>query len=212
MQTHHLAVTKTARYTTLGSLSDQTQEVWFVCHGYGQLAPYFIRHFQALDDGTRFIVAPEALSRFYLEGVSGRVGATWMTREDRLHDIQDYTQYLTSLYKHLLEGLSVSTRITLLGFSQGAATACRWVATGQVHVDRLILWAGQFPPDIDMMPAPEALEGKELVLVTGRTDAYITPEVLQEQHALLERRGLPYRHIWFSGGHTIDADTLCTLV
>ena len=42
-----------------------------------------------LDDGSRLIVAPEALSRFYLGEVSQRpaserrVGASWMTREDR---------------------------------------------------------------------------------------------------------------------------------
>ena len=35
-------------------------------------------------------MAPEGLSRFYLEGFSGKVGATWMTREDRLNDIDNY--------------------------------------------------------------------------------------------------------------------------
>ncbi len=70
MQEHHISVTRTARYYTLGEISRGVAEVWFVCHGYGQLAERFIRHFAALDDGTRLVVAPEALGRFYLGEVT----------------------------------------------------------------------------------------------------------------------------------------------
>ena len=59
----------------LGALSAETREIWFVVHGYGQLAEYFIRHFRGLDDGTRYIVAPEGLSRFYVKEWT-RVGAS----------------------------------------------------------------------------------------------------------------------------------------
>ena len=65
MEKHHLKVSRTARYFTLGELNEQTKNVWFVCHGYGQLAEYFIRNFEAINDGENLIVAPEALSRFY---------------------------------------------------------------------------------------------------------------------------------------------------
>ena len=50
MQEHHLSVTRTARYFTLGSLDNNTQQVWFVLHGYGQLAQFFIRKFEILND------------------------------------------------------------------------------------------------------------------------------------------------------------------
>ena len=52
------------------------REVWFVLHGFGQLSPYFIRHFGVLADGTRLIVAPEALNRFYLERTSWKGAGT----------------------------------------------------------------------------------------------------------------------------------------
>ena len=42
MQEHHLSVERTARYYTLGSL-DGPRDVWFVCHGYGQLAARFLK-------------------------------------------------------------------------------------------------------------------------------------------------------------------------
>ncbi|NJL13531.1 MAG: hypothetical protein HC913_11350 [Microscillaceae bacterium] len=102
MQTHYLSVQKTARFATLHELTDQTRHIWFVCHGYGQLAPYFIQKFAVLPPESHFVVAPEALSRFYMDGFSGKVGATWMTREDRELEIKDYLAYLNQVYKQVI--------------------------------------------------------------------------------------------------------------
>ena len=111
MLTHHLSVPRTARYHVLGAMSQGLREIWIVCHGYGQLAARFLSWFAPLDDGTRLIVAPEALSRFYLDDRPGaihtesRVGATWMTREDREHEITDYVRYLDVLHDTLRRDL-----------------------------------------------------------------------------------------------------------
>ena len=96
---HHLTVSRTASYQQLGTLSARTRRVWFVCHGYGQLAAYFVRHFAFLAeaDPTTVVIAPEGLSRFYLTGNGGRVGASWMTRDDRLHEIADHINFLNQL-------------------------------------------------------------------------------------------------------------------
>ena len=52
---HHLRVQRTARYYTLGGGSGAPRTVWFVLHGYGQLAGEFIRYFSdlATDDYAR---------------------------------------------------------------------------------------------------------------------------------------------------------------
>jgi predicted esterase len=125
--------------------------VWFVCHGYGQLAAYFVRHFRVLTDAdpTTVIIAPEGLSRFYLNGTGGRVGATWMTKEDRLAEIDDYVAYLNQLADQVLAAAPADVRITVLGFSQGAATVSRWLARARFRPARLVLWAGSFPPDME---------------------------------------------------------------
>src|SRR2546422_2073748 len=85
-QEHHLPVSRTARYYTLGEPGRGTRQLWFVCHGYGQLAGRFIRHFEQLNDGSRVIVAPEGLSRFYLSesAPQRRVGASLMNPGDPL--------------------------------------------------------------------------------------------------------------------------------
>src|SRR5438309_1661873 len=65
MQEHFFSTPRTARYFTLGSPQGAT-DVWFVCHGYGQLASRFLERFRALESERRCILAPEGLSRFYL--------------------------------------------------------------------------------------------------------------------------------------------------
>jgi hypothetical protein len=86
----NIIVTKTARYFISGEPSESIEQVWFVCHGYAQLANYFIRNFEILNDGKNLIIAPEGLNRFYWKGFSDRVVASWMTKEDREDDIKDY--------------------------------------------------------------------------------------------------------------------------
>ena len=64
MDEHHIQVSRTARYFTLGTAGPDTRQLWLVCHGYRQLARRFLRGFRGLDEGSRLIVAPEGLSRF----------------------------------------------------------------------------------------------------------------------------------------------------
>ena len=100
-----------------------------VLHGYRQLARRFLRRFEPVAGDHRRIVAPEGLSRFYADPGRGRhgpasaVGASWMTREDRENEIRDYVAYLDQLWQHLRTDSPGRTRLVVLGFSQGVATA-----------------------------------------------------------------------------------------
>lgn len=208
MHERRLTVTRSARYFTLGR---PEREVWFVLHGYGQLAARFLPHFEALDDGTRLIVAPEGLSRFYLteSPTERRVGASWMTREDRLAEIADYVRYLGAVYADVLGSLEAArVRVTVLGFSQGAATACRWTTQGASRIDRVIVWGGEVPPDLDLTRAAEKLRAIRLALVYGSRDQFFTPKVVASTEARLRDHGIPYALHPFEGGHEIDADVL----
>jgi predicted esterase len=216
---HHLTVTRTARYVTLGEAGPATRELWIVCHGHGQLAARFVRHFALLDDGTRLIAAPEALSRYYIDAPAAgtpaaerRVGATWMTREDRLSEINDQVGYLDALHAHLVRQLDGrAVRLHVLGFSQGVATVCRWLAASRVRPHDVTLWAGTLPPDLDLASAADALRGARLVLVSGARDEFATPELLAHQDARLRDAGVRFRFVTFDGGHQLDAATLARL-
>jgi predicted esterase len=211
----HIQVARTARYYTLGGNVHSPREVWFACHGYGQLAAHFARHFEAVDDGTRLIVVPEALSRFYFgdprrpHGADTMVGATWMTREDREREIEDHVRYLDTLYEDVRgQRGRARARVIVLGFSQGVATVSRWLTRGTARADRLVLWGGKLPPDIFPLPATSPLRAATVTMVVGANDEYITPLVAAEQEALLRGEKLAYEVCRFEGGHTMDAGLL----
>jgi len=207
---HYLNITQQAKYSTLGKLDNNTVHVWFVLHGYGQLSQYFIRKFSVLADHGHFVIAPEAQSKFYLNGHDGRVGATWMTKEDRLKDIENYTLYLNTLYKSF--DFNNQIKITVLGFSQGAATASRWLASGEIHTDRLLLWAGIFPPDMNVINMRKAVRDTEVFNIYGKKDPFLNSGKLEEQKEIVNQLQLSIKNISFEGVHDIDASTLLSFL
>ncbi len=215
----HLEIRRTARYWVLGDEVSAPRETWFVLHGYGQLARRFLRRFQSLEDGARRIVAPEALSRFYPGDGSGRhgpgsvVGATWMTREDREREIEDYVAYLDRLATVVTADLPPEAPRTVLGFSQGVATAARWTVLGALRPARLVLWGDFLPPDLDLARAREAWAATDVVLVRGSRDPALSdPARARSEADGLEAAGLTPRWLPYDGGHDIDPSALAELV
>jgi predicted esterase len=210
----HISVRRTARYFLLGPPPEQTTQVWFVLHGYGQLAERFARRFHPLASAGALVVAPEALSRYYLDGQrqhgpDSAVGASWMTREDRSSEIADYLAYLDRLRMQLLdEPYRLGTTVSVLGFSQGCATAARWAALGVARPKRLILWAGTLPPDLDLHTAHERLSRARLTYVIGRQDEHLNEEAIQREEERLAEAGIPCEIVWHDGGHRVEEDVL----
>jgi predicted esterase len=172
-----------------------------------------------LDDGTRLIVAPEALSRFYLDPIpqrrqdpSPRIGATWMTREDRDAEIADYVAYLEKLATEIRHPLSgAAPRIVVLGFSQGTATVSRWLAASAMRVDQLVLWGGSIPPELELGAWAERLHGAAITLVAGSGDEYATPAAIAAEAERLSASGVAFSIQRFDGGHEIEPAALIQL-
>jgi predicted esterase len=212
MRIKNLIVSKTARYFILGEASKNTQQVWFVCHGYGHLANEFLTSFNVLNNGHHLIVAPEGLHRFYLYGATGKVGASWMTKEDRGKDIRDYLGYLDRVYLEMMSALDTETVIVnALGFSQGSATASRWALQGKSKFHRLILWGGDFPADTDWETSRERLNTMVIRMIYGDADLYLQPALLKQQEERLRQHQVNVGFSTFKGGHEIDAAMLTTL-
>jgi predicted esterase len=217
MHEHHLHVGRTARYVVLGPDDPAAvRGVWFVLHGYGQLAATFIRHFAPLDDGSRLIIAAEALNRFYLADVASSpaadrpVGATWMTREDREHEITDYVAYLDALWGEMVSRLPERApyRLTVLGFSQGTATAARWVSLGTARPAQLVLWGGLFPPELDLDRLDHPVRRTDVHLVVGSRDRFVTTARLAEEEARLRAADIDFEVTRYEGGHGIRREVL----
>ncbi len=206
--TRRLVVPRSARYVTEGEPDGELDDVWFLLHGYAQLASEFLELGRALVRPRRLLVAPEALSRFYHEDHE-TVGASWMTREDREREIEDYVRYLDLLHEEIFSVVSrEGVRLSVLGFSQGAATAARWAAGGRARVEHLVLWGSRLPPELDDEASTTALRTMKLSLVGGTRDRFLTAEKWDDERARLRKLGIAFEEVRFEGGHRLDDDTL----
>jgi predicted esterase len=194
----HLRALKTYRYEIQGQ---HHAHLLIALHGYGQLAKFFIQKFKDLR-GNIQVVAPEGPHRFYLQGSSGRVGASWMTNEARKLDLQDNLTWLNALLSELQRSYS-SKKITLLGFSQGAATAARWYQQNPTAFDQLILWAAVFPPDVDTGTFPKE---NPMHFVLGTEDEYYQGE--EAQQLLNHYQSMGFKVHTFTGKHDIEGEVL----
>jgi predicted esterase len=219
-----IVVPRSARFYVLGDAdaASPPAELWIALHGYGQLAARFVPHFAPVAGPSRLVVAPEALNRFYVSGPAGsagtrdhaaaRVGATWMTREDREREIADQHTYLDAVLAAVLAPWrgSLRPRLVVFGFSQGVATAVRWMARDGVGADRLVAWGGSFPAELDAPTVARFLAGRTTV-VNGRTDELVPSANVEAELARLRTLGLEPHVVWHDRGHTLDAPTLVSI-
>lgn len=217
----HVEVPRTARYWHAGARD--ARDVWVAAHGYGQLAEFFVRHLVPFAGPDRLVIAPEGLSRFYVGTGDGgghgalRVGATWMTREDREAEIADYVRWLDAALDDATGGAEASrARLHVLGFSQGTVTVCRWLAhrrrRGLAPAARVVLWGGEIPHDLDLAADGDALRAAPLTLVVGDADEFATPAMVARQRARLDAAHVPYTLVQYPGGHRLEHETLARVL
>ncbi len=212
MEHHTLTVSRTAHYYTLGAQGASVRQLWLACHGYGQMAAEFLEWLRPLDDGSRLIMAPEGLNYFYRKGFDGPVGAHWMTRYAREQAIADNNAYLQTLFTRLTAALPPDIRIVLFGFSQGAATLCRWCVRHHPPFNDLILWAGLPPEDIDYRPHSDYFSQRNLYVFWSPNDPFLPPERRAQIDRIEQRNGIFFHKKTFSGAHDIPAEALKTAV
>lgn len=189
---------KTYRYFTKGVIEKSTTLI-YVLHGYGQLAEFFIRKFAFPDQC--YVIAPEGMHRFYLNGSAGRVGASWMTKEERESDISDNINWLDQLHNDIIRQKQFK-KVIIIGFSQGGATAARWFYKGTIKADQLIVWASVFPPDLLIENEILTSQQDENLFFIGSEDEYYTDEQQMELINFYSSKG--FKTIHYTGKHDVD--------
>lgn len=207
MKKFYFETTRTARYQLLGNEVNPSK-IWIVLHGYGQQVRFFAPKVNELDSGDALIVVPEGLNRYYLKGYNGRVGATWMTKDDREIDISDNNRYLDGLLQKLRSEYPTIQSLNLLAFSQGIATACRWACYTDNNFDRLILWAGSLAHDIDWKQVVDRFSNTQIQYVFGDQDEFFDEAKIAMNQFIFDQVGINYELVTFEGGHIIDPKTL----
>ena len=227
---HKIAVERTARYATAGAEPADTTTLWVVFHGYGQLASEFLTTFARQAPKATRIVAPEGLSRFYLElpRADGkhlaRTGATWLTRDDREDDLRDALGMLHAVVGQevdaILEARGDVPAIKVLGFSPGVAMSMRWVADVAdrgvpeegADVATHVLWAGGLAHDVSDDAMRAAWTGTTVQVVVGDKDKFATDSFRRTLRKRIDAMGIEVEEFTFGGGHRLDDDVLRKLL
>jgi predicted esterase len=206
-----IEVPRTARYHLWTEGAEAAREAWVLLHGYGQLALPFLESARALARPGRLLIAPEGLSRFYLKRWSGPVGASWMTREEREHEIRDAVRYLDLVWERASARAERGARLRVLGFSQGAPAAARWAVLGSSAPAEVVAWGAGLPPDLDLEARAERARAPRWTFVWGERDESWDRAAHGEGLARLAALGAAARTLTFAGGHELEEATLAAL-
>ena len=214
--------TRSARYAAIGASPEVASRIWFALHGYGQLAERFLKPFDGIVPNDTCVIAPEGLSRFYIDAPRAdgshlqRVGASWMTREARELEIVDALTWLDQVHDEVVQastrGRGLAPVVGVLGFSQGVATAMRWIASGHVVPSHVVAWAGGLAHDADVAALRTQLAHAKLTLVAGNDDPFATTEARERMVVGARQLHPSPREIIFNGAHHLDSAVLRALL
>lgn len=198
-----------APYFTIGDVGEKTKTIWIIFHGYGQLVDNFHQHFSVLDPVYSKIVFPQGLSKFYLKGVNKQIGASWMTAYDRETDIENYIQYLDQIYA--IEVDKYDLDVNIIGFSQGAHTASRWIHSSKIPYQKFIAWGAGLANEIDKEIVHQSFHGDNYVVI-GDQDRFVNDHSLEAMKLRYEAIGFNYTLISYEGTHDIYPEVLKSLL
>ncbi len=193
-------------YSTLNEHTEQTKNIWLVFHGIGYLSRYFLRHFQNLNATENYIIAPQAQSKYYLNGEYRHVGASWLTRENLDEGIENMLNYLDAVIE--AENLKEVKNLNILGYSQGVSVATRFVARRKIECKNLIMHSGKVPQELKTADF-QFLKDTNFTFIYGSKDEYLKKGIIEVEEKRLKQlfpKKLEIRQ--FDGGHEVNAELI----
>jgi predicted esterase len=198
-------------YSTLNTLSERTNTIWFTCHGMGYLSRYFLRYFKGLDAEKNYIIAPQAPSKFYIQPKM-YVGANWLTKDNTAKGMNNIINYFDAIFKE--EKLPPKDKsFIIFGYSQGVSVATRYMAKHQIQCDQLVIHSGGIPKELRPKDFKYLSENTRVKLIYGTEDEYLNEErIAQETDTALRLFGSRLTILPFTGTHVVNVDYINDLV
>ena len=196
-------------YTTLNSLTSKTKNVIFACHGMGYLSRYFLKYFKGLNSDDNYIIIPQAQSKYYIAPKMKHVGASWLTKENTLKEMENIISYFDSvLSNEKIENLN----FIFLGYSQGVSVAMRYLAKRKIIVSKLILMSGGIPKELTPKDFKYLKNKAVIYFVYGDKDEYISEDFLNFEKKRLEDLFSNIKYIEFDGNHEIKTEIIESII
>lgn len=204
-----ISYTTTNSYSTLNSLTAQTKYIWFVCHGMGYLSRYFLKYFEKLDASENYVIAPQAQSKYYIPPKFQFVGASWLTKENTIKEIENVMSYFDAVFE--AEAIPKDKILIVMGYSQGVSVAMRYIAKRKLNCQQLILHSGGIPKELSAEDF-RFLNAK-VSLIYGNNDEYLNEDrMLEEKNRAFELFGDAVTIIPFEGKHEVNVDLITHLI
>lgn len=201
-----LSYTISNTYSTLNEFTEKTETVWLVFHGIGYLSRYFLKYFKHLDQEKNFIIAPQAQSKYYLNGEYRHVGASWLTKENTEFEIENMLNYLDAVFE--AENLSEVENLNIMGYSQGVSVATRFIARRKIQCNNLIMHSGKVPQELKAKDF-QFLKDTRFTFIYGTEDEYLKSGVISmEEKRLKDIFPENLEILTFQGGHEVNKELI----
>lgn len=189
-------------YSTLNTLDRNTENIWFVCHGMGHLSRYFIKQFESLPSTTNYIIAPQAPSKYYINPTYKRVGASWLTKENTIDEMENIVSYFDAIFKN--QRLNSNPNLILLGYSQGVSVAIRYAARREIQFKEMWLVAGGIPKELNQSDFSYLKSNPPVKFFYGNKDEYLNETRIREESTKLTQLFRNSEIHEFEGTHDFD--------
>ncbi|MCA0152866.1 alpha/beta hydrolase [Winogradskyella vincentii] len=197
-------------YSTLNNINENTENVWFVCHGMGYLSRYFLKYFKSLDSDKNYIIAPQAPSKYYQQPKM-HVGANWLTRDNTESGMENLIKYFDAILDN--ERLPTNINFIVLGYSQGVSVALRYISQRKFQCNKLIIHSGGIPKELVNKDFKYMNNDTEVFLVYGTQDEYLNENrIIEETKLAKELFGNKLKIIPFEGKHVVNVDFIRSII
>jgi predicted esterase len=143
-----------------------------------------------------------------LKGFSGDVVATWMTKQDRLTEIDDFSIYLSDLYEKYTNQIPKGCKRIIFGFSQGGTSAFRWMYKNKVSYDKILAYSSWIPEDLDFSKSQTPIHEKKIIYTIGKQDQFTSEEKRALLKEIIRRNGLHVDFEYYDGMHRVEKKQL----
>ena len=194
-------------YSTLNTI-DKNQNIWFACHGIGQLSHYFLNNFLNIPKEKNYIIAPQAPSKYYHSTQTKRVGACWLTKENTQLEQRNIFRY----FDEILNQEKPVTPNIFMGFSQGVSVMLRYLVYKKLNVNDIVIMSGKIPEELKESDFNFLSKKTKVWLSYGLSDPLLNNKLLDvEINKSRQLFGKRLNIIAFDGKHEIDQELILNL-
>lgn len=194
-------------YSTLNTI-DKNQNIWFACHGIGQLSHYFLNNFLNIPKEKNYIIAPQAPSKYYHSTQTKRVGACWLTKENTQIEQHNIFRY----FDEILNQEKPVTPNIFMGFSQGVSVMLRYLVYKKLNVNDIVIMSGKIPEELKESDFNFLSKKTKVWLSYGLSDPLLNNKLIDiEINKSRQLFGKRLNIIAFDGKHEIDQELILNL-